>query len=83
VEQGRSGDALGVLEEALEMARRLKLRDDHLAFFELALARAEQGVGRRDDALARARRARELADRIPGQVQLRARAAQLVASLQR
>jgi eukaryotic-like serine/threonine-protein kinase len=83
VEQGRFADALGVLEDALAMARRQQLRDDALASFELALARAEHGAGRRDDAAARAARAAERVGRYPGQVRLRAEIARFVAAARR
>jgi tetratricopeptide (TPR) repeat protein len=77
VDQGRFAEAHDVLELALASARAQKVRADDLAGYELALAAAELGLGKREDARARAERAKHVLEHYPAAKRARADAARL------
>jgi hypothetical protein len=81
IAQRRYAEAEPLLVEALAIARKRKLRVDDLQVYELPLAQAEAGVGKRGDAIARARAIRDALARFPAQPRTRREAAALLARI--
>ena len=81
IAQRRFAEAEPVLTEALAIARRSKPRADQSAIYEIALAHAEAGLGKRGDAIARARAARDVLAHYPGQPKARREVAELLARI--
>ena len=83
VAQGRFAEAQAVLEESLQIAKQSNVRADHAAITEVELARAEYGLGKRTEAIARATRARDVLAKWPGQPKARADVAKFLATAKR
>jgi len=78
--QRRFGDARAALARASELIAGTQLRADDVAELDVAIARADAGLGHTAQALEHARRARVVLERFPGKVVARRRADALIAS---